>query len=233
MRFDVITLFPKFFETYFAQGVLTVGIEKGLLEIYTHNLRDYGLNKYKQVDDRPFGGGAGMVLMFEPMAKVIDEIKAEYARLGITKYEVVATTAGGKLYKQSVAKSLSENEALILLCGRYEGFDQRILDVLVTQEISMGNFVLTGGEIPVIAVIDSIARTVPGVLNSQESYEHDSFYSDDETVQYPQYTRPEKLEYNGESLTVPPTLLSGNHAEIEKWRDSLKARPARRDQAKN
>lgn len=219
MRFDLITIFPKIVRSYFDEGIIRQGIKKKLIEIQPWFLRDFVEGNYKQVDDRVYGGGAGMLQMFEPTAKAIEAIKADYAEKGITKFQVLATSAKGNLLKQSTCNTFaSDNEALIILCGRYEGFDQRIIEELVDQEISLGNFVLSGGELAAMAIVDATARLIPGVLGKQESFEHDSFYKDDETLQYPQYTRPEVINYHGKELKVPEVLLSGNHAEVAKWR---------------
>ncbi len=221
MRIDVITLFPDLINSYFSQGIIFQGIKKGLLEIHTTYLRDYGRGNYAQVDDRVFGGGAGMALMFEPMAEAVAAKKLEQKNLGIEKTLVIATTASGEIFNQKTAKTLeAANTGLIILCGRYEGFDQRILDELVDMEISLGKFVISGGELAAMVIIEAVARLIPGVLGKQESYEHDSFYEDENLAQFPQYTRPETLIHNGKELRVPKVLLSGNHAEISKWRAS-------------
>jgi tRNA (guanine37-N1)-methyltransferase len=249
MRFDVITLFPNVVEAYFKEGIVSQGIKSGLLEVNVVDLRQFGKGNYKQVDDHAFGDGAGMVLMFDPVRQAIESVEEEYGRMGLKRiskdskykkttseevvsnnpseiepdqntYSVVALTAKGEIFKQSTAKRFkSQSQAMILLCGRYEGFDQRTLDLLVDEEISMGNFVMSGGEIGAMAVIDSVSRLIPGVLNTEESFESDSFYKDDETIQYPQYTRPREIEYDGEIHKVPEVLFSGNHAEIQKWRE--------------
>jgi tRNA (guanine37-N1)-methyltransferase len=228
MRFDIITLFPQIIDTYQEFGMVRKGIQEGLLELHAHDLRQFGLGNYKQVDDRTFGGGSGMLLMFEPMLAALNSVKAEYEKLGITKFKVLATSAKGEKYVQSIANKFAQDfqsknlEALVILCGRYEGFDQRIIDELIDHEISMGNFVLTGGELPALTIVDSISRLLPGVLGKEESFAHDSFYEDDETIQYPQYTRPEVIEHQGKQLRVPEILLSGDHGKIQKWREEHK-----------
>jgi len=220
MRIDIVTLFPEFINSYCSKGVLGRGIKENLLTVVAHDLRPYGIGRHNQVDDRPFGGGAGMLLKFEPIAKVITEIYQDYSELGITNYQTIALSAGGETYKQSVAKKLNQFQALILLCGRYEGFDQRIIEAFVDQELSIGNYVLSGGELASLVVLDSIARLIPGVLGKEESFQHDSFYEDDISAQYEQYTRPETIDYEGQKLSVPEILLSGNHQEVAKWRKS-------------
>lgn len=227
MRFDIVTLFPAIVEAYFAEGIIAQGMKKGLLEVNVHYLRKWGKGNYQQVDDRVFGGGAGMLLMFEPIRECLEFIESEQKEAGIEKTEslVIATSAKGEVLKQSRVKEWQGGlKAMTLLCGRYEGFDQRIIDELVDVEVSLGQFVLSGGEIPAMAVVDSVARLVPGVLGKEESFQHDSFFEDDDTVQFPQYTRPEVINYQGKELIVPPVLLSGNHAEIAKWRAQQKAK---------
>ncbi len=224
LRLDFITLFPELIESYFTAGILSQGIKKGLIEVHTHYLRNWGEGNYRQVDDRVFGGGAGMLLMFEPMQKAIAYVQSEYMAAGIERqdYKIIATSAGGETYMSSTAKQLVNYKAITILCGRYEGFDQRILDELVDMEVSIGNYVLSGGELAGLVIADSVGRLVPGVLGNSESYEHDSFYEDDNISQFPQYTRPESLTYNGKELGVPDILLSGHHAQIEKWRQQGK-----------
>ncbi len=222
LRLDFITLFPEIIEGYFASGILSQGIKKGLIEVHAHYLRNWGEGNYRQVDDRVFGGGAGMLLMFEPMQRAIAHVESEYEAASIKRedYKIIATSAGGETYLSSTAKRLVDCKAIMILCGRYEGFDQRILDELVDMEISIGNYVLSGGELAGLVIADSVGRLVPGVLGNSESYQHDSFYKDDNLSQFPQYTRPESLNYEGKELKVPDILLSGHHAEIEKWRQS-------------
>ncbi|MFW5703115.1 MAG: tRNA (guanosine(37)-N1)-methyltransferase TrmD [Candidatus Dojkabacteria bacterium] len=226
MRFDIVTLFPEIVASYAGNGMVGQAQKKGLLQISAVDLRQFGHGKHKQVDDRPFGGGAGMVLMFEPIKAALDSIHQKLEREGIERSQtrVIATTAGGKTWKQSIAKEFAAEisqkktiKSVIILAGRYEGFDQRILDELVDEQYSLGNFVLTGGELPALAMVDSISRLLPGVLGKEESYQHDSFYRDDKTTQYPRYTRPETIEYDDKTLSVPEILLSGNHAKIREW----------------
>lgn len=226
MRFDIVTLFPQIIESYVKEGVISRGIQDGEIAVVTHDLRDLGVGEYKKVDDKPFGGGTGMVLMFEPIAGAIKQIKEKYKNAGIKKFKVIATTAKGRQFKQSVAKKFAQDnqekklDALIILCGRYEGFDQRVLDELVDKQISMGKYVMSGGELAALSIVDAVSRLIPGVLGKEESFEHDSFYQDDETVQYPQYTRPEAIEFEEKELKVPPILTSGDHEKIHKWRQN-------------
>lgn len=229
MKIDIITLFPKMFEGPFSESIIGKAREKNLVEIDTHDLRDWGLGKYKQVDDNPFGGGAGMVLMFEPIYNCLRDLNPKSEIINSKqmqnpdsmnhKTRVIALSAKGETLKQSKSKDLSNCDHLILLCGHYEGFDQRVLDELVDEIVSIGNFVLTGGELPAMVLTDTIVRLLPGVLGNEESTISDSFYEDDKTKQYPQYTRPAEFKMDdGKVLKIPDVLLSGHHAEIDNWR---------------
>jgi tRNA (guanine37-N1)-methyltransferase len=232
MRFDVITIFPSLIESYFQEGILSKSRNEGLIKINSVNLREFGLGGYSRVDHRVFGGGAGMVLMFEPMANAIEAAQEIQKKSGIKKTKIILTSAGGEIWDQVHAKKfISSNNnsyfkdydqsevGCIIICGRYEGIDQRVIDTFVDLEISMGKYILTGGELAALVMIDSIARMIPGVLGNEESFITDSFYEDPSYKQAPVYTRPEIITYKGKELKVPKTLLSGNHAEIEKWRE--------------
>lgn len=214
MRFDIITIFPEIFASYFQESILSRAQEKGLIEIHTHNLRDYTDDKHKKVDDIPFGGGAGMVMTPQPLFDCIEAVKK------LNKGPVIFLTPQGKTWTQSKAEKFAANSDIILLCGRYEGIDQRVRDQLVDQEISIGNFVLTGGELPAMVLIDSITRLIPDVLGKEESHLEDSFSKKlGRKKEYPHYTRP--ANFRGHK--VPDVLLSGHHKKIEKWRqDNLK-----------
>lgn len=208
MRIDIITVLPELLTSPFEASILKRAIEKGLVEIYLHNLRDYATNNYKQVDDYQFGGGAGMVMMVEPIDKCISGLKAE------RDYdEVIYMTPDGKTLNQSMANELSLKGNLIILCGHYKGVDQRVRDMLVTREISIGDYVLSGGELAAAIVCDAVIRLLPGVLNDETSALTDTFQ--DNLLAPPVYTRP--AEYKG--LEVPKILLSGNLPKIEKWRE--------------
>lgn len=208
MKIQVITLFPKMFDEVFGSSMLWKAKKEDIVEYHTINLRDFGLGPRKQVDDTPYGGGDGMLLMIEPLIKAI-----RYAKKQDQSAKVLLMTPRGKIWKQSSAKRLAdEGSGLIIICGRYEGYDERVVSV-VDQLICIGNYVLTGGEIPAMAVVDSVVRLLPGVLGGETSAEVESF-SDDKSIEYPQYTRPEVFE----EMNVPKVLLSGNHAEIKKWR---------------
>ena len=207
MRIDIITVVPELMESPFKASILKRAIEKGLAEVYFHNVRDYSTNNYRQIDDTQYGGGAGMVMMVEPLDKCISQLKSE------REYdEVIFLTPDGETLNQKMANSLSLTENLIYLCGHYKGVDQRVRDLHVTKEISIGDFVLTGGELAACVLADSVIRLLPGVLNDEQSALTDSFQ--DNLLSPPIYTRPEV--YKG--LEVPKILLSGNFGAIEDWR---------------
>ena len=207
MRIDIITVLPEMIEGFFNCSIMKRAQDKGLAEIYIHNLRDYTEDKYRRVDDYPFGGFAGMVMKIEPIERCINALKAE------RDYdEVIFTTPDGEQFDQRMANSLSLSGNLIILCGHFKGIDYRIREHLITKEISIGDYVLTGGELPAMVMIDAVSRLIPGVLHNDTSAEFESFQ--DNLLEYPQYTRPE--EWHGKK--VPEILLSGHHANIEKWR---------------
>jgi tRNA (guanine37-N1)-methyltransferase len=216
MRIDIITLFPGMFQGPLTESILQRARENGLLEINFHDLRQFGAGAYKQIDDRPYGGGAGMVMMCEPIMKAIEHItrtgKSKAARKPFTIY----FSPRGKKLKQVGVERMAKKKWLILLCGHYEGIDQRIIDGgWIDAEMSIGDYVLTGGELPAMVLIDAVARHIPGVLGKDESAHDESFSKSlGRKKEYPHYTRPE--EFNG--MKVPDILLSGNHAEIDKWR---------------
>lgn len=207
MRIDIITVLPELMESPFKTSILKRAIDKGLVEIHFHQLREFGLGKYRQIDDEPYGGGAGMVMMAEPLDKCISELKSQ------RKYdEIIYLTPDGKTLNQKIANALSIKNNLIFLCGHYKGIDQRIRDLHITKEISIGDYVLTGGELAACVLADSIIRLLPGVLNDEQSALTDSFQ--DNLLSPPIYTRPDL--YKG--LKVPEILLSGNLKKIEEWR---------------
>lgn len=207
MRIDIITVVPELMESPFKASILKRAIEKGLVEVHFHNVRDYSTNNYRQIDDTQYGGGAGMVMMVEPLDKYISQLKSE------REYdEVIFLTPDGETLNQKMANSLSLTQNLIFLCGHYKGVDQRVRDLHVTKEISIGDFVLTGGELAACVLADSVIRLLPGVLNDEQSALTDSFQ--DNLLSPPIYTRPEV--YKG--LEVPKILLSGNFGAIEDWR---------------
>ncbi|MFA5777413.1 MAG: tRNA (guanosine(37)-N1)-methyltransferase TrmD [Parcubacteria group bacterium] len=213
-RFDIITIFPQIFESYFGESIVKRAREKKLIDINIVNLRDFTNDKHNTVDDTPFGGGAGMVLKVEPIYKAVEFIKPKVnPSAGGRKPRVIIFSAKGKRYTQADAARLSKYDSLILICGRYEGVDERVAKNIADEEISIGDYVLTGGEIPAMAVIDSVTRLIPGALGNEESSKDES-HSQEGYLEYPQYTRPE----NFNDWKVPEILLSGNHKEIEKWR---------------
>jgi tRNA (guanine37-N1)-methyltransferase len=207
MKFDILTLFPAMFEGPLTESILKRASEKGLIEVALHNIRDWAFDKHATADDSPYGGGAGMVMKVEPIAGAIEAVKAKHPNS-----KVILTTPCGRPFNHQVAEELSREEGVIIICGRYEGVDERVRTLFVDDEISLGDFVLTGGEIAAMVIVDAVSRLVPGVLGSEESAQYDSFA--DGLLEYPQYTRPP--EFRGEK--VPDILLSGNHAEIAKWR---------------
>ena len=207
-KFQVITLFPEMFTGVFENSMMWKAQKNGLVELSTINLRDYGLGKRRTVDDTPYGGGDGMLLMIEPLWNAVQAAKANDPTA-----KVLLMTPRGARWQQAMAQRYSTADTgYIFICGRYEGYDERIL-ALVDQQISVGNYVLTGGELPAMTIIDSIVRLIPGVLGGEESAAVESF-SDGVTLEFPQYTRPEVFH----DMAVPGVLLSGNHAEIAKWR---------------
>ncbi|MBQ7172387.1 MAG: tRNA (guanosine(37)-N1)-methyltransferase TrmD [Clostridia bacterium] len=213
MRFDILTLFPALCETVLSESVIGRARASGAIDVRCYNIRDYSEDKHHRVDDTPYGGGRGMLMAAPPVFACYEAVLAD--RSGEEenpKRRVVYLSPKGRAFDQSVARELAAYDELILLCGHYEGIDQRIIDGIVDEEISVGDFVLTGGEIPACLVTDAVARLVPGVLSAEECYEVESF--SDGLLEFPQYTRP--YEFRGEK--VPDVLLSGNHAEIDRWR---------------
>jgi tRNA (guanine37-N1)-methyltransferase len=207
MRIDILTLFPEMFGGSFEYSIIKRAKDKGIAEIYLHNIRDYSTNKHRQVDDYPYGGGSGMVMMIEPIAFCIEKLKAERSY-----DEIIYLTPDGEMFAQNIANHMSTLKNIILLCGHYKGIDERVRQLYITKEISIGNYVLSGGELAAAVVCDSIIRLIPGVLNDETSALSDSFQ--DNLLSPPVYTRPS--EFKG--LKVPDILLSGNDKEIYKWR---------------
>ena len=206
MRIDIISVLPELMESPFRTSILKRAMDKGLAEVHFHNLRDFGLGKHRQVDDEPYGGGAGMVMMIEPLDQCISELKSQ------RNYdEVIYLTPDGETLNQKIANSLSIQKNLIFLCGHYKGIDQRVRELHITKEISIGDYVLTGGELAACVLADSVIRLLPGVLNDEQSALTDSFQ--DNLLSPPIYTRPS--EYKG--LKVTEVLLSGNSKKIEEW----------------
>ncbi|HET7087359.1 MAG TPA: tRNA (guanosine(37)-N1)-methyltransferase TrmD [Anaerolineae bacterium] len=210
MRFDIFTLFPSIFESPLQESILKRAIEAGLLDVRVHNIRDYATDKHHVTDDYPYGGGGGMVMKPEPIFAAVEGV------LEIGNYQspipVILLTPQGRLFNQEIARELARHERLALICGRYEGVDERVREHLATDEISIGDYVLTGGELVALVIVDAVSRLLPGVLGDASATAHDSHSGG--LLEYPHYTRPP--EFRG--WTVPDVLLSGNHAEIDRWR---------------
>jgi tRNA (guanine37-N1)-methyltransferase len=217
MRFDIITIFPKMLGSYFSESIIKRAQKNGKIEIRIHDLRDWADDRHKTVDDTPYGGGAGMVLKIEPIFKavssILDEKRSAKSASKSKKTRIILFSAKGKKYTQKDAERLKKYDNLILICGRYEGVDERVAKYVADEEVSIGDFVLTGGEIPAMVLVDSMARLIPGVLGNQESYKKES-HSKKGYLEHPQYTKPEKFM----NWKVPKILLSGNHRMIEEWR---------------
>jgi tRNA (guanine37-N1)-methyltransferase len=210
MRFDVLTLFPGMFPSYLGQSLLKLAIERGLIEVHLHDIRDWAHDKHHVVDDSPFGGGPGMVLKVEPVVESAEAVRAMADDAG----HLVMLTPHGRRLDQSLVEELAVQRRLLLLCGRYEGFDERVRQILRPDEISIGDYVLGGGEVAAMVIIDAVARLVPGVLGDEQSNKQDSFSGEGRLLEFAQYTRPR--EFRG--LSVPDVLVSGDHGQIARWR---------------
>lgn len=224
MRFDVLTLFPDIFTGYLGQSLLHKAIQRELVDVAVHDMRQWSTDKHQRVDDRPYGGGPGMVLCVKPVVESVEDVQKKSDRPG----RVVMLTPQGRQLNQQVVEELAKEERLLLLCGRYEGFDQRVTDILEPDEVSIGDFVLNGGEVAAMVLIDSLIRLVPGVLGDETSAVDDSFSAGNRMLEFAQYTRPR--EFRGHA--VPEVLLNGNHEEIARWRQEqsyLKTRHRRSD----
>jgi tRNA (guanine37-N1)-methyltransferase len=213
MTFHIITIFPKIFDSYFNESILKRAQKNKIVNIKIYNLRDWTTDKHKTVDDTPFGGGAGMVMKIEPLYKSLKFIKSEVKSQGT---KTILLSAKGKTWNQPLAKSHSKLKNIVLICGRYEGVDERITK-FIDEEISIGDYVLTGGEIGAMAIVDSVTRLLPGTLGNAESAKYES-HTTPGILEHPQYTRPEIFTANGKSYRVPKVLLSGNHKKIADWR---------------
>ena len=209
IRFDVLTLFPGLFDGFLSESILKRAIERGLVQVERWNIRDWAEGKHQQLDDRPFGGGAGMVLMAPPVVSAVEAVRAKAEPPG----RLIALNPQGRRLDQAWVRELADEPRIVLLCGRYEGFDERILEVLKPESLSIGDYVLSGGEVPAMVVIDAVMRLIPGVLGDAESPVDESF-GPDGGLEYPHYTRPR--EFRG--LSVPEVLLGGDHAAIARWR---------------
>lgn len=208
MRFDIISIFPEFFDNFKSQALIARAQSKKIISINTHDLRDSGEGPHRKVDDRPYGGGAGMVFMPGPIAKELAKIKKKKS-----KCKIVVFSAKGKLFTQATARRYAKLDQLIMICGRYEGIDERVAQYLADEEVSIGEYVLFGGEVPAMVVMEAVTRLLPGAVGKVESVQNESF-SKNIGLEYPHYTRPEVFEKH----KVPPVLLSGNHARIAEWR---------------
>lgn len=219
MRFDVLTLFPEIFPGYLTQSILKLAIQKGLVEIHLWNIRDWAADKHKSVDDRPFGGGPGMVLRPEPVFAAVEAVRSQAEEPGL----LIMLTPTGERLRQSLVKELSQQRRLLLLCGRYEGFDERIRLGLRPRELSIGDFICNGGEVPAMVLIDTVVRYVPGVLGDPDSLAEES-HNDPGRLEYPQYTRPRVFR----DMAVPDVLVSGDHGAVARWRQEQSMHRSRR-----
>ena len=208
MKFDIVTIFPQMVKAGLAEGIISRGIERGLLDAEVHDLRDYTTDRHRSVDDVPFGGGPGMVIKPEPLARAVADIRT---RRGEAE-AVVLLSPQGRRFTQAEAVRMSRLRHIVLLCGRYEGMDERVRTIVATEELSIGDYVLSGGELAALVIVDAISRTIPGVVGDQQSVEQDSFSRG--LLDYPHYTRPADFE----GQRVPDVLVSGNHGEVRRWR---------------
>ncbi|MFH1838060.1 MAG: tRNA (guanosine(37)-N1)-methyltransferase TrmD [Candidatus Kuenenbacteria bacterium] len=214
MLFNILTIFPQIFNSYFNESIIKRAQEKKIIKINLLNIRDYAFDKHKTVDDSPYGGGPGMLIKIEPIYLALKAFKLKRKTL---KQKIILLTPKGKKFNQRMAERLSKLSQITLICGRYEGIDERV-NKLIDEKISIGDYILTGGEIPVMAIIDAVTRLLPGVLGKDESSKVETF-SKEGFLEYPQYTRPEIFEMNGKKIRVPKVLLSGNHKKIKEWRE--------------
>lgn len=207
MRFDILTLFPTMFDGPFTESIIKRAQDVDLIHIHLHNIRDYATDKHHMTDDTPYGGGGGMVMKVDPLVPAIEAVQADD-----TQSPVIFMSPQGRVFTQKIAQELAQHDRLIFVCGRYEGIDERVRQLAITDEISIGDYVLTGGELPAMVIVDAVSRLIPGVLGARWAAEEDSHATG--LLEYPQYTRP--AEYRG--LAVPEILASGNHAAVDKWR---------------
>ncbi len=221
MKFDILTLFPEVIDAVLGSSIIGRAIENGIISVESHNIRDYTKDKHKKTDDTPYGGGKGMLMSTQPICDCFEAVKE---KLPDGRTKVIYASPRGRIFNHEIAKELSQYDNIVILCGHYEGVDERVIDAIVDEEISIGDYVLTGGEIPACIMVDAISRLVPGVLSDKECYEKESIASG--LLEYPQYTRPRV--FNG--VSVPEVLLSGHHENIDKWRleKSLELTKARR-----
>jgi tRNA (guanine37-N1)-methyltransferase len=210
LRIDFVTIFPAMFEPLMAEGIIARGIKQGLLDVHVWDLRDFATDKHRSTDDEAYGGGPGMVMLAEPVLRCVEKIRADAAEGGDAA--ILMTSPQGRVFTQAIARELASRPWLIFLCGRYEGFDERIREALQPDEISIGDFVVSGGELPAMVIADAVGRMIEGVVGNSVSVEEDSFFRG--LLDYPHYTRPEELR----GMRVPDVLMSGHHEKIRKWR---------------
>jgi tRNA (guanine37-N1)-methyltransferase len=223
MRFDVLTLFPGIFDGFLSQSLLKKALDRGLLSVHLHDIRQWSNDKHNKVDDRPYGGGPGMVIRVAPVVECTEAVQGMTEPAG----KVILLSPQGRKLDQRLVEELAREPRLLLLCGRYEGFDQRVSDILQPMEVSLGDYILNGGEVAAMAIIEAVSRLIPGVLGDDESPAFDSFSSGNRLLDFPQYTRPR--EYRGH--TVPEVLLSGNHDEVARWRQEQSVEKTRQQRA--
>ncbi|MFA4942556.1 MAG: tRNA (guanosine(37)-N1)-methyltransferase TrmD [Patescibacteria group bacterium] len=213
MNFKIITIFPKMFDSYFSEGVIKRAQDQGIINIVSQDLREFTSDRHKTVDDTPYGGGAGMLMKIEPLYQAIKKLTGKANK----KRKIVLLSAQGKKWIQQLAQEYSKLDEIVLICGRYEGVDERIKN-FIDEEISLGDYVLTGGELGAMTIIDSVSRLLPGTLGNEASFQDES-HSQVGVLEYPQYTKPEKFKVKNRSYDVPEILLSGNHPKIKVWRE--------------
>jgi tRNA (guanine37-N1)-methyltransferase len=219
MRIDIITIFPKLFESFQKEALIARAIKKRIVKIQAHNLRKWTTDNHKTVDGRPYGGGAGMVLLAEPILKAVKALKINSEKLKVKNSKIILFSAKGKKFNQATARKLAKLDQIIMICGRYEGIDERVAKYIADEEVSIGDYILFGGEVPAMAVTEAVTRLLPDAVGKIESVEKESFLEADEKyIEHPHYTRPEKIVINGKSRVVPKVLLSGNHKNIDEWR---------------
>ncbi|MBU1167030.1 tRNA (guanosine(37)-N1)-methyltransferase TrmD [Patescibacteria group bacterium] len=213
MKFNLLTIFPHIFDSYINESILKRAQAKDLITINPVNLRDFATDKHSIIDDTPYGGGPGMIMKVEPLYKAIKDIRSKAKK----KHRVVLLSPQGKSFTQKVASDYAKLDEITFVCGRYEGFDARVSE-FVDEEVSIGSYVLSGGELPALVVTEAVARLLPGVLGHEHSADDETYSKDLDYIEYPQYTRPEVFEVNGQELKVPEILLSGDHQKIKEWR---------------
>lgn len=211
MQFDILTIFPEILSSYTNESILKIAQKKNLIKINTHNIRDFSKDKHKSVDDKPYGGGPGMLMMVEPIYECLKSIKRK------KKMRVLLMDPGGNQFDQKQAQKYSKYDQLIFVCGRYEGIDERA-HKFIDEKVSVGPYVLSGGELPALIITEAVARLIPGVLGHEHATEDETFSPDKDYIEYPQFTRPEVFEVEGKEMKVPKVLLSGHHKKISDWR---------------